>query len=144
MSQNPTIGDAKSLAFKYRKTQVIILHFAYDKEQDRTVYGTASYGMTREKCDEAKEISDRIFDLVADPERWAIRFLNSRGHCVLSQEDFARAADQILLKWDDWDGEAGQASQVEQDSEAGDELMRNRLSHSLMESFRQNNATREL
>lgn len=57
---HPNIADAKALAYKYRKQGVIILHF------DGGTFGTASYGMTRAKCEEMREISELIFQKFID------------------------------------------------------------------------------
>lgn len=58
--KHPAIQDAKDLAYKYRKSGIIILHF------DGGTFGTASYGMTREKCDEMRKIADMIFQRFID------------------------------------------------------------------------------
>jgi hypothetical protein len=55
---HPTIQDARSLAYEYRKTGVIILHFSEDG------VGGASYGMTRDACDGMKRVLDAIMDRI--------------------------------------------------------------------------------
>lgn len=50
----PTIQDAKDLAYKHRKRGVIILAFT------DTGYSSASYGMTRKDCDAMKKANELI------------------------------------------------------------------------------------
>lgn len=82
MSSAPSIAEAKQLCYRHRLTECIILHFAYDPGADSTKYGVTSYGMTRERCARAKETADRLFDIVANPEAWAKRYLAAKGYTV--------------------------------------------------------------
>lgn len=52
---HPQIQDAKDLAYKYRKQGVIVFHV------DKKAFGFASYGMTRQQCDEMRKLGDVMY-----------------------------------------------------------------------------------
>ena len=58
----PTINDAKELAYLHRKTGVAVLHFGGGK------FGFASYGMTRAQCRAMGALMDQIADMIETGE----------------------------------------------------------------------------
>ena len=56
----PTITEAKALAYRHRKRGIIIVAISAE------TVSTASYGMRRADCDEMGRLSDRIVELLTD------------------------------------------------------------------------------
>jgi hypothetical protein len=53
--KHPTVADAKRIAKKYGKTQVIIFHL------DDYLMSYVGYGVNRQACQEAKHLADQMW-----------------------------------------------------------------------------------
>jgi len=60
---NPSIGEAKEVAYRLRRAGVILLTFGEDRS-----FAAASYGMTRPWCSRLRTVLDQIADALARGE----------------------------------------------------------------------------